>query len=402
MQEPLDMWLLNLEKNKQIKMLDCFPHPIYQGGFDLMKEECLLKTDIDRSKKITFHLNHNNIFDQFIFIPQKDEIGSDLHYKGNQAISSLLLECSNHPKACGVNTLGFFKKDISNLQSSPYFQPKDGIYIKKDFYSKKFLQNEPIKRVKLIGNFWDSNKELVDEFKLMIPNKLDIYENIQITDGDSNIDYYVILNMPKDDSIYYDPKKTLVFSMEPDAMKQSWGKWKQPSSKDFMYVHDKLNPAQWRLKNIPDNFNKTENKIASIMSGKKFFIGHQKRIEFIKVLQKENIIDVFGKENYHNFECYKHSVPNEDPSLILGKYKYYFMCENNQQLDYATEKIWEPIICESLCFYWGCPNLSDYIDSRAYVELDMNDMVKSKEIVKRAIEEDWWSQRIKYIRKEKK
>ena len=40
--------------------------------------------------------------------------------------------------------------------------------------------------------------------------------------------------------------------MEPDAMKHSWGKWKQPSSKDFMYVHDKLNPAQWRLKNIPE------------------------------------------------------------------------------------------------------------------------------------------------------
>ena len=31
----------------------------------------------------------------------------------------------------------------------------------------------------------------------------------------------------------------------------------------------------------------------------------------------------------------------------------------------------------------------------------MNDMEKSKEIVKRAIEEDWWSQRIKYIRKER-
>jgi|UniRef100_A0A6C0CX56 GR25 family glycosyltransferase involved in LPS biosynthesis len=401
MKEPLDMWLLNLEKNKQIKMLDSFPHPIYQGGFDLMKEECLLRTDIDRSKKIKFQLNYDNIFDQFIFIPQKDEIGNDLHYKGNQAISSLLLECSNHPKACGVNTLGFFKRDISNLKTSPYFQPKDGIYIKKDFYSKKFLQNEPITRVKLIGNFWDSSKELVDEFKLMIPNKLDIYENIQITDRDSNIDYYVILNMPKDESVYYDPSKTLVFSMEPDVMRENWGKWKQPSSKDFMYVHNKLNPVQWRLKNIPDNFNKTENKLASIMSSKKFFIGHQKRIEFIKVLQKENIIDVFGKENYHKFECYKGKVPNEDPSLILGKYKYYFMCENNKQVDYATEKIWEPIICESLCFYWGCPNLSDYIDSRAYVELDLNDMEKSKEIVKRAIEEDWWSQRIKYIRKER-
>lgn len=67
----------------------------------------------------------------------------------------------------------------------------------------------------------------------MIPNKLDIFENIQITDEDSNIDYYVILNMPKDDSVYYDPNKTLVFSMEPDVMKQSWGKWKTPNPKEF-------------------------------------------------------------------------------------------------------------------------------------------------------------------------
>jgi len=142
---------------------------------------------------------------------KKDEIGSDLHYKGNQAISSLLLECSNHPNACGVNTLGFFKKDISNLQSSPYFQPKDGIYIKKEYYSKKFLQNEPIKRVKLIGNFWDSNKDLVDEFKLMIPNKLDIYENIQITDGDSNIDYYVIFKYAKRRVYLLRPKENIGF-----------------------------------------------------------------------------------------------------------------------------------------------------------------------------------------------
>lgn len=113
-------------------------------------------------------------------------------------------------------------------------------------------------------------------------------------------------------------------------------------------------------------------------------------------------MDVFGKENYHNFSCYKEPVPNEDPSVILSKYKYYFMCENTSQIDYATEKIWEPIICESLCFYWGCPNLSDYIDSRAYVQLDMNDFEKSKEIIRNAIKEDLWSQRIQYIRNEKK
>lgn len=415
MNEPLDMWLLGLEKNKIINMIDSFPHPMYQGGFDLMKEECLLKTDIDRSKKILFHLNHDvngngneNVLDKFEFIEGRDIIGNDLYYKKSEHVIPLLNEALNNHHCVAVNTLGFFKKNIGELRPSHYFSSNDGIYIKKSYYSANFSNNKPIIRVKFIGNFWDTTKKLIDEFKLMIPNNLDVFENIQITDEDSDIDYYVIINMPKDDSTYYDPNKTFVFSMEPDVMKETWGKWRHPNPNDFLYVHDKLNPVQWRftyLSSFNDNdSNKIYNKVACILSHKKYFIGQKKRIEFVNVLEKgerEHIIDVFGKENYHNFHSYKGVVPNDNTSNILTQYKYYFMCENSEQLDYATEKIWEPIICESLCFYWGCPNLSEYIDSRAYVALDLNDMERSKCIIKKAIEEDWWSQRLPFIRAEK-
>jgi len=77
------------------------------------------------------------------------------------------------------------------------------------------------------------------------------------------------------------------------------------------------------------------------------------------------------------------------------------MVENNYEENFITEKIWEPIICETLVFYYGAPNVKDYIDERAYVQLDMNDFEKSYQIIKTAIEEDWWSQRIDIIRKEK-
>jgi hypothetical protein len=75
--------------------------------------------------------------------------------------------------------------------------------------------------------------------------------------------------------------------------------------------------------------------------------------------------------------------------------------ENNFEKDFITEKIWEPILCETLCFYYGCPNISDYLDTLSYVLLDANDFEKSYAIIKTAIEEDWWSQRIDIIRKEK-
>ena len=75
------------------------------------------------------------------------------------------------------------------------------------------------------------------------------------------------------------------------------------------------------------------------------------------------------------------------------------MVENNYERNYITEKLWEPILCECLTFYYGCPNVSDYIDPNAYVQLDMNDFEKSYQIIKQAIKEDWWSQRIESIKK---
>jgi hypothetical protein len=77
------------------------------------------------------------------------------------------------------------------------------------------------------------------------------------------------------------------------------------------------------------------------------------------------------------------------------------MIENNFERDFITEKIWEPILCETLVFYYGCPNISDYIDPLAYVELDIDDFDKSLNIIKSAVESDLWSQRIDIIRKEK-
>ena len=83
-------------------------------------------------------------------------------------------------------------------------------------------------------------------------------------------------------------------------------------------------------------------------------------------------------------------------------YKYYFMIENNYERNFITEKIWEPILCESLVFYYGCPNVSDYINPLAYVQLDINDYEKSFQIIKQAIAEDWHSQRLNIIKAEKK
>jgi hypothetical protein len=87
---------------------------------------------------------------------------------------------------------------------------------------------------------------------------------------------------------------------------------------------------------------------------------------------------------------------------VYSNYKYVLAVENNFEFNYATEKIWEPLLCECLPFYWGCPNLETYINPKAFVRLPLEDIYESSRIVEQAIREDWWSQRIDVIREEKK
>jgi hypothetical protein len=75
--------------------------------------------------------------------------------------------------------------------------------------------------------------------------------------------------------------------------------------------------------------------------------------------------------------------------------------ENNSEHNYATEKLWEAILCESLCFYWGCPNLEEYLDTAAFVRLPLEDPTAALQIIQQAIAEDWWSQRIGVIKQMK-
>ena len=172
-----------------------------------------------------------------------------------------------------------------------------------------------------------------------------------------------------------------------------------------MHNHQRyLNNVQWQIE-IPQTYPETRHdQVLSILSDKKFDIGHQKRIQFIKYLEKEKkkYMHVFGKENYHQFNNYKGQLKENKKENEYLNYKYVFACENNSEINYASEKIWEPILCECLTFYWGCPNLEIHIDNQAFVRLDLDNFEDSMKLIEQAIQENWWSQRIDMIKKEKK
>ena len=280
-------------------------------------------------------------------------------------------------------------------------------------------------RIKMLCN-WTHSENLCKEWSNMCEDPVNFrWKNYQLvwSDNKDEIDYYVIINSPPRDA-YFDPLKTIVFQMEPwvnDPTKnwgvKTWGQWAEPDPSKFLAVRGRKtthhNNAFWQLELTykelfeMDPVRNKQHTISSICSSKYFDEGHIARIDLLKYIEQKNDpnvqIDIYNADNNHNFINYKGPVsPYVDKSKGMLSYKYYFMMENNYEENFITEKIWEPILCESLVFYYGCPNVTDYIDARAFVLLDPNDFEKSYQIIKQAIEEDWWSQRIDVIRQEKR
>jgi hypothetical protein len=187
----------------------------------------------------------------------------------------------------------------------------------------------------------------------------------------------------------------------------TWGLWAKPAKEAFLHIHDHanyLNCAEWHFP-IPETLfgpNMRLNKILYLTTAKDFDTGHIKRINFVHDFQRlyPDMIYVHGRANYHQHKNYQGVLENDCKSSVIPTYKYILSFENNSEHNYATEKLWEPILCETLCFYWGCPNLETWIDPRAFVRLSDNFETACNTIMC-AINEDWHQRHLDVIRREK-
>lgn len=339
------------------------------------------------------------LLDKYDYYRNQDYYGSDIHFQRAGSLIDKLIIAEKLADCVCFNTYGYYKNE---------FDSNNLIKIQCDLYVKKsaIRSDKPV-RIRMMCD-WCSSEQLCREWSNMCLDGF-IWNNIEITWDTENIDYYVIINRTNETG--YDKSRTIVFQMEPwvcDEGKnwgvKTWGDWSIPSGFMNVFSHrDDLNNVQWHIPKIdgitiPE---KKTDKIISILSKKNFDDGHIKRIEFIRRLEERgfNEVDVYGAENFHK---YKNYIGTTADKVEMAQYKYCFSCENNWEKNYATEKIWEPILCECLCFYWGCPNLEEHIDSGAFVRLDLDDFEGAMAVVKRAIEEDWWSARVDIIRREKK
>jgi len=266
-------------------------------------------------------------------------------------------------------------------------------------------------RVQLLCN-WCSSEQLARLWNKMSQGGFK-WNNLQLVWNDP-VDFYVVINKPPEGAVF-DKKRTVVFQMEPQMIREVdlWKEWCDPDGKEFLKVckhqEKEYNNNEWHLsktyaqlcREIYPKNPEYHNVLSTVLSAKYRDRGHVKRIDFVKFLEKRMTVHVYG-DNKWEFKDYKGSLLYHCKDNAIFPYKYTFNAENRDVPYYYTEKLIDGILGESLTFYWGCPNIRELIDPRAYVQLELSNFEQDCEIIQRAIREDWHTQRLPYIRQAKR
>ncbi|WP_316793707.1 hypothetical protein [Pedobacter frigoris] len=257
-------------------------------------------------------------------------------------------------------------------------------------------------RVKITG-FWQSDEkmlEMVREYGFGSTQ----WKNIEFTLG--IYDKLIILTSPNVKCVEYDVQKAITFHTEPITSSNN-----EPHKSSFIAP---LSLVGWTLnktskKLVLPNKNGLQIKktglLSSVTSDLCYLDGHRARLKFLQRFDHlvEDGFDLWGRNEigifFKTIRSYRGEIDDKYDALL--PYTYHFNCENSFDENYYTEKLLDPILTETLCFYDGCTNISSFIDDRAYVKLDIKNIEESIDIIIKSIDANEYKKRRPYVRKQK-
>ena len=119
---------------------------------------------------------------------------------------------------------------------------------------------------------------------------------------------------------------------------------------------------EWR------NLDTAKSRMCSLIaSGKRSQAGHKLRHETVEWVQVEHTdVDVLGR-GYKPFDA---------KSEGLAPYRYSVVIENVRERNYFTEKLIDAVLCRTVPIYWGCPNISDFLDPTGMIICETDEDIR--------------------------
>lgn len=239
-------------------------------------------------------------------------------------------------------------------------------------------------------------------------------------------DAWFVVNSPRRHGAWFAqphrPERTVLWSVE--HSKAAWRKkyhydrWQQDGR--YLAVLDHARRLNWVEFHIGRSFRELvasppsgtdgheKTRTLSAVIGSAFDLdGHRKRIELLRDLDQRDLsflatpFDHFGHDNRHGLGHYRGSLAPYHKEPGLEPYRYSLAIEATSERNYATEKIFDCLLCETLPFYWGCPNLEEWLDPECFVRLDLDTPGAAYRTIRDAIEGDEYTRRLPAIRRAK-
>jgi hypothetical protein len=223
------------------------------------------------------------------------------------------------------------------------------------------------------------------------------YRDLELTQSEHDV--LLLFNAPARSD--YDPARAIVFESEPRSTREA--EFRYPFRPDeYLAFYDLERHhfvGEWfvhpsRLGASPE---KTKT-ISTITSGIGVLPRHRLRRDFVADwLRRLDDLDDFGRSGA-GFVARRGELADKADGLL--PYRYTFAAENFVEPNYFTEKLLDPLLCECLVFYDGCPNLELHVDPDVFVAVDMTRPAEALETIREAIAADLWSARREALRGE--
>lgn len=286
-----------------------------------------------------------------------------------------------------------------------------------DFPNLKNLINLSLKELEFL-KFKDQKKLKIKIYNINFPIKIqfDYLKNFETFDRDThNIEF--VLDEDSDlniliDGIYptdilkiQDYSKSILIINTPEKFRNKFPEEWRGNFKNFLKVisfEDNLKLGNCYLPKVLNNYNiEKQDKISVIIDPNYNLIGNTYKVDFAKFLEMKEIdINAFGSKKFY-FKNYKSDLNLFNQSLGIFPYKYCLISDSNETPNIFSSNILDCIICETLPIYYGCCNIERWIDKNCFIRLELSDFEKDYKKVKKIIDEDEYSKRIKIIKKEK-
>jgi hypothetical protein len=136
--------------------------------------------------------------------------------------------------------------------------------------------------------------------------------------------------------------------------------------------------------------------------------GQQRRVALLRHLERSDLsflatpFDHYGRDAGLGLACHRGPLPPYRKEAGLDPYRYSLAVEAVCERNYATEKLFDCLLCETLPFYWGCPNLEDWLEPECFIRLDLDDLDAAYATIRAAVEADEWQRRLPAIRRAKR